>query len=102
MVSALREAVEETGVRELVIDPWHRSSDIPIDIDSHLIPARPEKGEPEHWHHDVRYVVRAGAGIRIRPDLSEVHGAEWRSLTELESIAPQAARNMRKLGLVRP
>jgi 8-oxo-dGTP pyrophosphatase MutT (NUDIX family) len=101
-VSALREAGEETGMEGLVIDPWHRTSGLPIDIGSHRIPARPERGEPEHWHHDIRYVVRAREGAALRPDLQEVHGAEWRELQELEAIAPQALRNMRKLGLVSP
>jgi isopentenyldiphosphate isomerase len=86
----------------LVIDPWHKASGLPIDIDSHRIPARPARDEPEHWHHDVRYVVRAQEDSAIRPDLSEVHGAEWRELSDLEGIAPQALRNMRKLGLVAP
>ena len=99
--SALREAFEETGVPGLALDPWHRMSGMPIDIDSHLIPARPRRGEPEHWHHDIRYVVRAEEG-GVRPDLSEVHDAEWRDLADLEGIAPNALRNMRKLGLVRP
>jgi 8-oxo-dGTP pyrophosphatase MutT (NUDIX family) len=100
--SALREAVEETGMQELMIDPWHQVSGLPVDIDSHSIPARPARGEPEHWHHDIRYVVRAQEDSAIRPDLSEVHGAEWRPLSDLEDIAPQALRNMRKLGLVAP
>jgi 8-oxo-dGTP pyrophosphatase MutT (NUDIX family) len=100
--SALREAMEETGLDGLGIDPWHETSGMPIDIDSHRIPSRPERGEPEHWHHDIRYVVRAEAGDALRPDLREVHGAEWRDLRDLESIAPQGLRNMRKLGLVRP
>lgn len=100
--SALREAIEETGMHGLVIDPWHDTSGLPIDIDSHRIPARPERNEPEHWHHDIRYVVRAEKGGAIRPDLQEVHGAEWHGLEDLESIAPQGLRNMRKLGLVRP
>jgi 8-oxo-dGTP pyrophosphatase MutT (NUDIX family) len=100
--SALREAVEETGMEGLVIDSWHRTSGLPIDIDSHRIPARPERGEPEHWHHDIRYVVRAEEGSTIRPDLREVHGAAWRDLQELEAIAPQALRNMRRLGLAHP
>lgn len=101
-VSALREAVEETGMKGLVIDPWHRTSGLPIDIDSHRIPARPERGEPEHWHHDIRYVVRAQESAALRPDLREVHGAAWRELQELEAIAPRALRNMRMLGLVSP
>jgi len=101
-VSGLREAVEETGMMGLVIDAWHRASGLPIDIDSHRIPVRPERGEPEHWHHDIRYVVRAQEGAALRPDLREVHGAAWRELQELEAIAPQALRNMRKLGLAHP
>ncbi|MCG7392206.1 NUDIX domain-containing protein [Microvirga sp. ACRRW] len=99
--AALREAFEETGAEGLALDPWHRLSGLPIDIDSHLIPARPQKGEPEHWHHDIRYIVRAEEGS-LRPDLGEVHSAEWRAVTELEGIAPEALRNMRRLGLVRP
>jgi hypothetical protein len=94
--------MEETGMHGLAIDPWHRASGLPIDIDSHRIPARPERDEPEHWHHDIRYVVRAERGSAIRPDLLEVHGAEWRSLEDLDVIAPRALRNMRKLGLVHP
>jgi 8-oxo-dGTP pyrophosphatase MutT (NUDIX family) len=101
-VSALREAVEETGMEGLAIEPWHRASGLPIDIDSHRIPARPERGEPEHWHHDIRYVVRAEDGAAVQPDLREVHGAAWRELQELDAFAPQALRNMRKLGLVAP
>ena len=96
--AALREAFEETGVQGLTFDPWHSASGLPIDIDSHLIPARPQKGEPEHWHHDIRYVLRAEEGA-MHPDLSEVHGAEWRAVAELKVIAPEALRNMRKLGL---
>jgi 8-oxo-dGTP pyrophosphatase MutT (NUDIX family) len=100
--SALREAIEETGMHGLVIDPWHDTSGLPIDIDSHRIPARPERSEPEHWHHDIRYVVRAEEGAVLLPDLREVHGAEWRGLQDFENIAPQGLRNMRKLGLVCP
>jgi 8-oxo-dGTP pyrophosphatase MutT (NUDIX family) len=100
--SALREALEETGAQRLILDPWHQASGLPIDIDTHRIPARPERDEPEHWHHDIRYVVRIEEGSKLQPDLSEVHNAEWRGLSELEGIAPQALRNMRKLGLVPP
>jgi 8-oxo-dGTP pyrophosphatase MutT (NUDIX family) len=100
--SALREAMEETGLRSLAVDLWHHASGLPIDIDSHRIPARPERDEPEHWHHDIRFIVRAQKGGALRPDAAEVHGAEWRGLSDLEKIAPQAVRNMQGLGLVRP
>lgn len=48
--AALREAEEESGLCGLAVD-----ADI-FDIDRHRIPARGD--EPEHWHYDVRYVVR--------------------------------------------
>lgn len=100
--SALREAAEETGASGLRLDPWHRRTGLPIDIDSHLIPARPERGEPEHWHHDIRYVIRVETDGEIQPDPTEVHAAVWRDLHDLEAIAPQALRNMRGMGLVAP
>jgi len=48
---ALREAEEESGLEGLQVD------DAIFDLDCHVIPARGD--EPEHWHYDVRYVVRA-------------------------------------------
>jgi 8-oxo-dGTP pyrophosphatase MutT (NUDIX family) len=56
---ALRECREESGIEGLAIDPC------PIDLDLHLIPARP--GEPEHWHLDTRFLVRAPAAALPRP-----------------------------------
>lgn len=98
--SALREAHEETGLRGLAVDSWHGLSGLPIDIDTHAIPARPEREEPAHFHHDIRYVVRAGDDERLRPDPGEVDRAEWRSVSELAAIMPQAVRNMQKLGFI--
>ena len=54
---ALREAREETGVTGLQVEHGI------FDIDRHRIPAR--ANEPEHWHYDVRYVVRASADERF-------------------------------------
>ena len=48
---ALREAEEESGLTHLDLEPGI------FDIDRHLIPARAP--DPEHWHYDVRFVVRA-------------------------------------------
>ncbi len=48
---ALREAIEETGLVNLQVEPEI------YDLDLHRIPAR--GNEPEHWHYDVRFVVRA-------------------------------------------
>jgi len=87
---ALREAEEESGLSDLLVDP-----DI-FDIDRHKIPARP--GEPEHWHYDVRYVVRAtGSEAFVVSD--ESHALAWREIATLvddptidESVRRMAAK----------
>ena len=48
---ALREAEEETGLLDLQVEPEV------YDLDRHQIPAR--GSEAQHWHYDVRFVVRA-------------------------------------------
>jgi 8-oxo-dGTP pyrophosphatase MutT (NUDIX family) len=75
--SALREAREESGIAGLAIDP------APIDLDCHRIPARP--GEPEHWHLDARFLVRAPAGARPRAS-AESRALRWFAPRELDSI----------------
>lgn len=51
---ATREAEEESGISGIV----PVKAEI-FDIDIHRIPARPARGEPEHYHYDVRYLLRA-------------------------------------------
>jgi 8-oxo-dGTP pyrophosphatase MutT (NUDIX family) len=71
---ALREAEEETGLAGLVVQ-----SDI-FDLDRHLIPARGT--EPQHWHWDVRYVVRATHDETAEISC-ESEDAEWRDIALL-------------------
>jgi len=52
--AALREAIEESGIGGLTVDPN------PLDVDVHAIPARGI--EPEHWHLDTRFLVLAPPG----------------------------------------
>lgn len=52
--TALREAEEEsgiTGIRPLCTDI--------MDVDIHTIPANPRKGEGEHLHYDIRFLLQA-------------------------------------------
>ena len=53
---ALREAVEESGIGDLAIDP------LPVDLDVHVIPAR--GSEPEHLHLDTRFLIHAPTDAR--------------------------------------
>ena len=91
--AALREAAEETGLSGLRLLPW-RGGLLPIDIDSHAIPANPRKGEAAHVHHDIRYLIQADT-TALTPDQTETLGARWAPVSELDSIFP--ARVRRKL-----
>ncbi|MBS0574915.1 MAG: NUDIX hydrolase [Proteobacteria bacterium] len=73
---ALREAEEESGLRGLAVEPGI------FDLDRHRIPAR--AGEPEHWHYDVRYIVRAGASEDFVVG-DESHALAWREISEVAS-----------------
>lgn len=70
---ALREAEEETGIEGLrVVVPA-------IDMDVHAIPARP--GEPEHFHHDLRFLVLAPADAIV--DINdESRDARWATIDD--------------------
>ncbi len=72
---AAREAEEESGIAGLALDPQL------FDIDRHRIPAR--GAEPEHWHYDLRFVLRAP------PDSTFLVGPESIDLAwvPIESIA---------------
>lgn len=72
--AALREAEEESGLSGLRV-----VSGI-FDLDRHLIPEH--KGVPAHWHHDVRYVVRAGDGEDFIVS-DESHALAWRDIASL-------------------
>ncbi len=84
---ALREAIEESGIPDLRIDPR------PIDVDVHPIPAR--RDEPEHLHLDTRFVVWAPPGAE--PVCSaESHAVVWFGLDDL----PRASTDDSVLRLV--
>lgn len=83
---ALREAEEETGLAGLVVEP------VIFDLDRHLIPAR--GAEPEHWHWDVRYVLRCSSDETPRIN-SESRAFAWRAIDELAgdgSLDPSVRR----------
>ncbi|KGI77970.1 NUDIX hydrolase [Oleiagrimonas soli] len=71
---ALREAEEETGVRGLAVEGGI------YDLDRHRIPARGV--EPEHWHYDVRYVLRAGDDERVSIN-EESNALAWRDIADI-------------------
>jgi len=74
---ALREAIEESGIRDLTLEPGI------LDLDIHTIPSR--GSEREHLHLDVRFVVRAPRGAEwILSD--ESHALAWVAEADLAEL----------------
>ncbi|MET0256309.1 MAG: NUDIX hydrolase [Luteibacter sp.] len=91
---ALREAEEETGLRDLEVLPGI------FDVDAHRIPARGE--EPEHWHYDVRHVVVA-RGSEAFVVNEESLALAWRAVDEIvaDDAADDSLRRMARKWLER-
>lgn len=81
--SALREVEEETGVDNAAAHPWTLSGGMPLDIDSHEVPSRPEKVEGRHVHHDFLFLAVAPNEADLRAQLSEVCAAVWAPVSDL-------------------
>ena len=89
LLSALREAVEETGIPRTQLRNISiiENDEVPFDIDSHYIPANPKKQEDGHYHHDLRYIfVYAGEGT-INYNEDESTGLKWVKFSELADDA---------------
>jgi 8-oxo-dGTP pyrophosphatase MutT (NUDIX family) len=89
--SALREACEESGIPDLLVEPE------PFDLDVHTIPARRTRDgvlEPEHLHLDVRFVVHAPPGAReVVSD--ESHALAWVAPQDLaRHVADESVRRL--------
>lgn len=89
--SAVRELREETGLTEFNGLLW---DDFLLDIDTHAIPERREKGEGAHWHYDFMYVAEAPRDFQLVPQESEVKGVEWRSLSDLAQDSIERNRRL--------
>lgn len=92
--AALREAEEESGLRDLVLEPGI------FDLDRHRIPAW--RDVPGHWHYDVRYVVRT-IGSEAFTVSDESHDLAWRDIRALtaDDTADASVRRMAKKWIAR-
>jgi 8-oxo-dGTP pyrophosphatase MutT (NUDIX family) len=96
---ALREVEEETGLVGARLEPGI------FDLDRHWIPMQGDV--PGHWHHDVRYVVRAGDPA-VRGN-HESLALAWRPVAEVAddpaldpSLRRMAARWLARHGQAAP
>ena len=85
--AALREAEEESGLTGLRVEPAI------FDLDRHRIPIH--KTVPEHWHYDVRFIVRAGTDEAYTISEESLDLA-WRDIAELavDADADPSVRRM--------
>jgi 8-oxo-dGTP pyrophosphatase MutT (NUDIX family) len=89
---ALREAREETGVREFKV----LGQGI-FDLDIHPIPAR--KGFPDHLHYDIRFLFEADKNKQVTVS-DESHDVAWVALDALGELTqnnPSIMRMVHKL-----
>lgn len=78
---AIKEAEEESGL----VGFKHLGAGI-FDIDIHPIPER--KGEPEHLHYDVRYVLRVDGPLEYTVS-DESHDLRWVKPEEVETLTTE-------------
>jgi 8-oxo-dGTP pyrophosphatase MutT (NUDIX family) len=86
---ALREAEEESGLSRLRLEGGI------FDLDRHAIPGRGR--EPEHWHHDVRFVVRATDDEQFVAN-EESNELAWRMVADVAADATVDASVQRMAG----
>ncbi len=87
LAAAIREAEEESGISGIEV----LSKEI-LDIDKHLIPSR--KDEPEHFHYDIRYLLKAPTRAFVMSD--ESNNLKWFNLKD-EFFSSPEAKSLRKL-----
>ncbi len=77
-----REALEETGV---AVNIQLREGDrqVPILIESHLVPTKPPKNEPKHFHHAFWYAFVADSEVLKLEDQVIKH-AKWVNTSEIK------------------
>jgi 8-oxo-dGTP pyrophosphatase MutT (NUDIX family) len=90
--AALREGREESGLDDLAL-----VVDGIFDVDVHFIPAA--KGEPDHRHFDVRYVVRSAKPHAIAIARDESNDLAWVPFDRAEALMNEEAssRALRKI-----
>src|SRR5262245_12685307 len=90
---ALREAREESGLEDLRPLPGGDEL-LPFDVDVHPIPAH--ASEPAHLHHDIRYLLVAAPGQRLRVS-DESHDLRWVERARLgELVAEESMLRMER------
>ena len=103
---ALREFIEETGIKQVSLHPWHEQNPFPFDMDTHAIPPNEKKNEGSHFHHDYQYLLCVNGTFAdddlVEIDHNEVSNFKWIGLDELiegdyDSRLKRASRKIKNL-----
>lgn len=88
--AGIRETFEEVGIDDLELI----ENNI-FDIDIHRVKQAMKNGciEPEHWHCDIRYLMRAKS-FDVDLNLNEANGYEWIELTAFNNVKDLSMRRM--------
>lgn len=84
--ACLREAQEESGMQTFTFLPWAGAELVPLDLDVHVIPAR--KQDPEHDHWDVRFLLQAAPAQQLVLS-EESNQLQWVPLAELSRFTDE-------------
>lgn len=77
------ELFEESGINKAKNLPiFKNDTNVPIDIDTHIITFNPKYNMPEHYHFDLRYLFVIEDKQNIKIDNAEMSGYKW--ITEQE------------------
>lgn len=87
---SLNEAREESGLLDFKV----LSEDI-FDVDVHLIPKR--KGEPEHLHFDVRFLLQASSSVPLSRSVRESIELVWVPISDV--MGKSEYDNVRKMAI---
>lgn len=83
--AAIREALEETGLKIRALTPEI------MDIDIHRIPASGTRQEPAHYHVDLRYLCTTDDD-HVELNEQECGGYRWVKLTDLLTVPEDSFR----------
>ena len=95
--AAAREVQEETGYAGALPLKHPVTGSYLLDIDAHMVPGNPAKGEGPHWHYDYIFLFEGDAAAELVPQQEEVLGAKWLSLPEYCLTTERAQRISDKL-----
>ena len=94
--AALREASEESGLPDLVLDPLADGLPRLFDVDVHPIPASEKRREPAHFHHDACFLARTRSPDQTRHDPDESRAFRWVTAAEA-AVLPLDVATKRRL-----